>query len=69
MDIHWLDGKDAVGKYIMEVIYTNGNRSYMKNESFSAISEYRSIILTGGDVASATIFSPAGEAIVIKTAA
>lgn len=65
MNINWIDGKDASGKYIIEVVYASGTRSYMKNESYETICYYQDIFVTCPGVVGTNIFSPNGDKIKI----
>ena len=57
-NIKWLDGQNAVGKYVLELMYDNGSVSYMKSESYDQIRNYHSLALGMSEVVGVTIYNP-----------
>jgi hypothetical protein len=65
-DIRWLDGKNATGKFILEMGFANGSKSYLKNESYDKILHYYNILWDCPECVSMTIFNPQTEQIASK---
>lgn len=57
-EIKWLDGKNAVGMYILEICYNDGTYGYLKNEDHEQISHYCVILSEMPEVASFRAHSP-----------
>lgn len=64
-DIRWLDGKDAKGKFVLEIEYANRSKGYLKNENLGQIKEYYKMLQGCPEVAQLTIYSPE-ESIVVR---
>jgi len=57
-NIKWLDGQNAFGKYVLEILYDNGSSGYMKNDSYEQICHYYRLALELPEVLSVTIYNP-----------
>jgi len=64
-NIQWLDGKDAKGKFVLEIEYANRSKGYLKNESEHRINEYYKMLQDCPEVAQLTIYNP-NESIVVR---
>jgi hypothetical protein len=65
-DIKWHDGKNANGKYVLEIIFNNGSTGYLKNENYEKISEQYSVLFDCPTVAGMTLYNSDGKAIATK---
>ena len=62
-NIKWFDGQNAVGKYVLELMYDDGSVSYMKSESYDQIRDYHSLALGMSEVVGATVYNPKWQVI------
>lgn len=66
-DIKWLDGKNAAGKYVLEIIFVNGGKGYLKNEKYETISEQYRVLFDSPEVAGMTLYHINGKPICTKS--
>jgi hypothetical protein len=62
-NINWFDGQNAVGKYVLELMYDDGSVSYMKNESYKQIGHFYQLALEMSEVVGATVYNPRWQVI------
>lgn len=55
LDVNWLDGKSACGKYVLEIVFSNNTKGYIKNESLDRIIHYQNLMNTDSGVTSTVI--------------
>lgn len=65
-NISWLDGGDSVGKFILEMTFANGGKSYLKSESYKNISYWYEHLWNCPSLFGMTIFSPCGSVVATK---
>jgi len=65
-DIKWIDGKSATGKYVLEIIFVNGGKGYLKNENYEAISGQYTGLIDCPEVAGMTLYNADGKCIASK---
>jgi len=63
-DIAWLDGKDAKGKFVLQIFYKSGKSAYMKNQSMETLEQYANLLSTCPDVVDTVIYNPDGEKVI-----
>lgn len=56
-NIAWLDGKDADGKFILEINFAGGGKSYLKNDE-SGINRHYEFFWSMDEIVGMTIYSP-----------
>jgi hypothetical protein len=64
-DIRWLDGQDHSGKFVLEMIYTNDGRSYIKGDK-NSIDGYYELFASCPEVAEMVIYNTQGLEVVRK---
>jgi hypothetical protein len=65
-DIRWLDGKNSNGKFILEMLFSNGGTGYLKNDSYEAISKHYEVLWDSPEVVSMTLYHPNGKVVAAK---
>jgi hypothetical protein len=55
LDVKWLDGKSAFGKYILEINFSNNTKGYIKNDSYEQIIRYKNLMETDSGVESTVV--------------
>jgi hypothetical protein len=68
-DIKWLDGKDATGKFVLEMSFANGGTSYLKNESYDQVCNWYDTLWGSPEVVSMTLFNASGKVVAAKNKA
>jgi len=68
-DIKWLDGQDAKGKFILEMLFANGGTGYLKNDSYEAICKHYEVLWDSPEVVSMTLYHPNGKVVAAKNKA
>lgn len=58
MEIKWLDGESADDKYILEIVFSNGSKGYIKNYSLDQINRYKNLMINDKDVLDCLIHEP-----------
>lgn len=61
--IHWIDGKDSNNKYVMEMTFVNGHKSYMKNDSYEQVKDYCKIFSSNTDCVCITVWNPHNQVV------
>jgi len=64
-DIQWLDGQDCIGKFVLEMIYRNESKSYLKGDK-KRIDEYYKNFESCPEVAEMIIYDTSGKEVVRK---
>ena len=67
MEIQWLDGKDSNGKFILELVFQDGGKNYLKNESSEEICRNYDIFWESREIVGMTIFNPEGKPVATRT--
>jgi len=62
-NVKWLDGADAVGKYVLEFYFEDGGTGYLKNESYEQITHWYKLFFECDHVVGMTLYNAAGESI------
>lgn len=57
-EIKWLDGKDADGMYILEILYNDGTKGYLKNKDRRQIDHYCSALAGMAEVKELAVHEP-----------
>jgi hypothetical protein len=65
-EVKWLDGKQSHGKYVLEMVFADGGKGYLKNESKNRIEEQYEFFWNCEEVVQLTIFDTNGQWIVSK---
>lgn len=58
MDIKWLDGKGAEGKFILEINFIGGGKGYFKHDSYEGIMKILNTIKDYPDIISTELHEP-----------
>jgi len=66
-NIAWLDGKDANGKFILEILFSNGKTGYLKNSNLEVLNDYQRIFRSATDIVKMTIYDPAKNVVSEKS--
>ena len=65
-DIKWFDGKDAKGKFILEMNFANGGKSYLKNESYEQVCHWYDVLWGSPELIAMTLFNTEGKVVAAK---
>lgn len=65
-DINWLDGKDAKGKFILEINFQNGGTGFLKNNDVEKLNHYVEVLFSSPEVMCMTIYNPEGVVVSSK---
>jgi hypothetical protein len=68
-NVKWLDGADAVGKYILEISFNDGGTGYLKNENYEKITHYYTLFFDCDHVVGMTLYNADGKAIATQSKA
>ncbi len=60
LDIKWLDGKDAVGQWVLEIQFASGSSGFIKNHSRDKIAHWCDILKNASEIEGFIIHSPQG---------
>jgi hypothetical protein len=67
-DIRWLDGKGSEGNFVLEIMFRDGGKGYMKNESYLKISDcYDLLWRVNPEIVGMTLYDPQGKPVATKT--
>lgn len=64
-NIQWFDNRPATGKFIMEMIFTDNNKAFIKNKSFDVLCNYMKIL--NKDCVKITIYDPSGNVVRVES--
>jgi hypothetical protein len=59
--INWLDGKSADGMFVLEMLFRNGQKGYLKSKTHEVAMERYMLALGYEEVISMTIHDPSGR--------
>ena len=65
-DIKWLDGQDAKGHFILEMLFANGGKGFLKNTSYEAICKHYEVLWGSPEVVCMTLYHPNGKVVAAK---
>lgn len=60
-NINWLDGESADGMFVLEMLFRNGQKGYLKSETHEIAMERYMLALEYEEVVCMTIHDPAGR--------
>jgi len=66
MDIKWLDGQPATGMFILEMLFENGGKGYLKNADYQMISHWYTSLWSNTECVSMTLYDPSLKVIAAK---
>lgn len=66
-NITWLDGKDSTGKFVLEIMFQDGGKGYLKNESYEETCKSYDFFWDSSKVVGLTIFDPEGKPVATRT--
>ena len=66
MKVKWFDNETAENKFVLEMLYENGNKGYLKNEDYKTICHYYDLFWDNCGVVAMTLFNKSGEVVADK---
>lgn len=59
--VQWFDGKNAQGKFVLELTYQSGGTAYIKNADIDVLCHYWRLLKDCPEVVDGIIYNPTGE--------